>query len=235
MKNIFLFISIFIKSITHKKISYSFGGIDTLILNIFKNEKNGFYVDIGCGHPIKNNNTYLLNKRGWKGINIDLDSDNIDLFNIYRKKDYNQSVAISDDSKEVDLFFYHSKSALNTINKKNADYQNAKYSLVKKIKTITLNEVLENSFFKNRKIDFLSIDVEGSELSVLKNFDFAKYEPKVIVVEFLDLSLNKLEIKNLQILKVLESEIYKLLEGKNYTLVNMLHSDLVFVHNNFKD
>jgi FkbM family methyltransferase len=235
MKNIFQFISIFLKSITHKKISYSFGGIDSLILNIFKNEKNGFYVDIGCGHPIKNNNTYLLNKRGWNGINIDLDPDNIDLFNIYRKKDFNQSIAISDSSKEVDLFFYHSKSALNTINKKNAEYQNAKYSSIKKIKTITLNEVLENSFFKNKKIDFLSIDVEGSELSVLKNFNFAKYEPKVIVVEFLDLSLNKLEIKNLNILKVFESELYKLIKGKNYTLVNMLHSDLVFVHNNFKD
>ena len=53
----FKFIKIFIKSLTHKKISYSYGGIDSLILNIFKNQKKGFYLDIGCGHPIKNNNT----------------------------------------------------------------------------------------------------------------------------------------------------------------------------------
>ena len=87
--NILKFLSIFLKSFTTKKISYSYGGIDSLIANIFKDNNDGFYVDIGCGHPIKNNNTYLLNKRGWKGINIDLDEENIDLFNIYRKKDEN--------------------------------------------------------------------------------------------------------------------------------------------------
>ena len=76
------FIKVFIKSMTHKKISYSYGGIDSLILDIFKNQKQGFYLDIGCGHPIKNNNTYLLNKKGWRGINIDLDEENIDLFNV---------------------------------------------------------------------------------------------------------------------------------------------------------
>ena len=34
---------------------------------------------------------------------------------------------------------------------------------------------------------------------------------------------------------VLKSEIYKLIISKNYTLVNWLHSDLVFVHKDFKD
>ena len=43
------------------------------IQNIFKDKKKGIYVDIGCCHPIKDNNTYLLNKKGWSGINIDLD------------------------------------------------------------------------------------------------------------------------------------------------------------------
>ena len=52
--------------------------------------------------------------------------------------------------------------------------------------------VLYNKF-KDRKIDFLSVDVEGSELAILKNFDFAKYSPKVIVVEYLDLSLKNLD------------------------------------------
>ena len=73
-------IKVFIKSLTHKKISYSYGGVDLLILDIFKNQKKGYYLDIGCAHPIKNNNTYLLYKKGWNGVNIDLDKENIDLF-----------------------------------------------------------------------------------------------------------------------------------------------------------
>ena len=229
------FLKVFIKSLTHKKISYSYGGIDSLILNIFKNQKNGFYLDIGCGHPIKNNNTYLLNKKGWSGINIDLDKENIDLFNSYRKKDINVATAVSDKEGETDLYFYHSKSSLNTISKENADFQKAKVSSIRKIKTQTINKILENSPYKDRKVDFLSVDVEGSELSILKNFNFKKYSPKVIVVEYLDLSLKKLEIKNLNINNILKSDIYKLIISNNYTLANVLHSDLVFIQNKFRD
>ena len=233
--NILKFLSIFLKSFTTKKISYSYGGIDSLIANIFKDNNDGFYVDIGCGHPIKNNNTYLLNKRGWKGINIDLDEENIDLFNIYRKKDENINIAVSNDNKEVDLYFYHSKSAINTISKDVANYQKAKVSSVKKVKSKTLNEILINSKFNDIQIDFLSIDVEGSELLVLKNFDFKKYSPKVIVVEYLDLSLPKLEIKNLNVKNAISSQLYNLITSNNYTLANILHSDLVFINNDFKD
>ena len=231
----FKFLRVFIKSFTHKKISYSYGGVDSLVLNIFKNQEKGFYLDIGCGHPIKNNNTYLLNKKGWSGINIDLDEENIDLFNAYRTKDVNLAVAVSDKQGEANLYFYHNKSALNTISKENADFQKAKVSEIKKIKTQTINKIIENSPFKDRKIDFLSVDVEGSELSVLKNFDFKKYSPKVIVVEYLDLSLKKLEIKNLNIDNFLKSNIYKLIISNNYTLANVLHSDLVFIQNKFRD
>ena len=229
------YLSIFLKSLTHKRISYSYGGIDALVKNIFKDKNKGFYVDIGCGHPIKNNNTYLLSKKNWFGVNIDLDKDNIDLFNIYRPSDLNITTAISDEVGEVDLFFYHSKSAINTINKKTADYQKAKISNIKKIKTNTLNSVLNNSKYSNLQIDLLSIDIEGSEFLALKNFDFNKYNPKVIVVEYLDLSLPALEIKNLNINSAINSEIYKLIVSKNYTLVNMLHSDLVFVNDKFRD
>ena len=229
------YLSIFLKSLTHKRISYSYGGIDALVENIFKDKNKGFYVDIGCGHPIKNNNTYLLSKKNWFGVNIDLDIDNIDLFNIYRPSDLNITTAISDEVGEVDLFFYHSKSAINTINKQTADYQKAKISNIKKIKTNTLNNVLNNSKYSNLQIDLLSIDIEGSEFLALKNFDFNKYNPKVIVVEYLDLSLPALEIKNLNINSAINSEIYKLIVSKNYTLVNMLHSDLVFVNDKFRD
>ena len=233
--NFYKFLSVYLKSFTNKKFFYSFGGIDNLIQQIFKSQKKGIYIDIGCGHPIKNNNTYLLNKKGWSGINIDLDIDNIELFKIYRPKDINICAAISDEIKETDLFFYHSRSALNTIDKKTANYQKAKVTSIKKIKTTTLNNVLGESIYNSSNIDFLSIDVEGSELSVLKNFNFHKFKPKVIVVEYLDLSLNKLEIKNLNIQNAMNSEIYKLIISKNYTLANMIHSDLVFIYNDFRD
>ena len=147
----------------------------------------------------------------------------------------NLAVAVSDKEGESDLYFYHEKSALNTLSKKNADFQKANITSIKKIKTQTINKIIENSPYRDQEIDFLSIDVEGSEIAILKNFNFRKYSPKVIVVEFLDLSLKKLEIKNLNINNILKSEIYKLVVSNNYTLANILHSDLVFIQNSFRD
>ena len=229
-------ISLLIKNFTEKKISYSYGGIDSLIIKIFKNKKNGFYVDLGCGNPIKNNNTYQLHRKfNWSGINIDLDKDNIKLFDISRPSDENISAAVSDSFKETNLFFYHSKSSLNTISKVNAKYQKAKVNKSLKVNTITLNSILEKSKFNTNEIDFLSIDVEGSELPILKNLNFKKYNTKVIVVEYLDLSLPALEIKNLKIENIINSELYQFMISNDYSLANVLHSDLVFINNNFRD
>tara|TARA_B100000242_G_scaffold27074_1_gene16461 strand:- start:458 stop:1087 length:630 start_codon:yes stop_codon:yes gene_type:complete len=209
--------------------------VDLLLEHIFKNQSHGFYIDVGCQHPVMNNNTYLLYKKGWNGINIDLDKKNIDLFNFYRKRDLNLNFAISSQEGERDLFFYHDKSAINTVEKSVANYQRAQVKEIKKVKTKTLNSIIENSKFNNLTIDFVSIDVEGHELDVIKGFDLKKYKPKVVIIEFLDLSLKKLEIKNLNIKNFLKSEIYRYMVDKNYTLVNLIHSDLVFVNNSFRD
>ena len=68
----------------------------------------------------------------------------------------------------------------------------------------------------------------------MKGFDINVHQPDVIVVEYLDLDLNKLEIQNLNINNVLQSEIYEYLINRNYSLINWLHSDLIFVNNKFK-
>ena len=53
----------------------------------------------------------------------------------------------------------------------------------KKIKTDTLNNILNSSKYKNKKIDFFNLDVEGNELKVLKSLDFKKYQPSLICIE----------------------------------------------------
>ena len=232
---IFLKLNLIHKKILSKKNYYSFSGVDILIENIFRNQKNGFYIDVGCQHPIKNNNTYLLHKKGWSGINIDLDKDNIDLFNVSRISDDNINIAASNRINEVDLFFFHKKSPINTIDKRTSQFQKAKISSIKKIKTNTLNNIIKSSKYSNTKIDLLSIDVEGHELPVLEGLDFNKYRPNVIVVECLDLNVSKLEIKNLNIENVINSEIYKFLTLKKYILVNSIYSDLIFIKSDFRD
>ena len=234
IKKIVNYLSILKRRQKYKKISYSFNAVDLIINYIFKDQNTGTYVDIGAQHPISNNNTYLLFKRGWSGVNIDLDKKNIDLFNISRPRDINLNFAISDKQQEVELYFYHDASPINTLNKQVADFQKASVKSVKRINSYTLNNILEKIDFK-KKIDYMNIDVEGYEEKVLSGFDINRYKPNVISVEFLDLKMNKLEIKNNNIDRLIDSNLYKYFTNNDYYFVNWLHGDLIFVHKDFRD
>jgi len=115
----------FLKKIYYEKYSkksYSISNVDLIIDRLFSGVAKGFYIDVGCNHPIKYNNTYLLHKRGWKGINIDLDQTSINEFNIMRRNDHNvQELVGSIDGEEKEIYYYHERSAINTTSKELAD------------------------------------------------------------------------------------------------------------------
>lgn len=234
INKLFNLISILKRKIKYKKISYSFNGVDLIINYIFKDKKKGFYIDVGAQHPISNNNTFLLYKRGWSGINIDLDKKNIDLFNIARPNDINLNIAISDTKGKADLYFYHESSAINTLSYEISKFQKAKIKEIKKINVNSLNNILNEINF-SRPIDYLNIDVEGLEEKVLSGFNIKKFKPKVISVEFLDLKMKKLEFKNNNINNLLESNLYKFFIQNDYYFINWLHGDLIFSHKDFRD
>jgi len=229
---------IFLKKIYYNKYSkksYSLSNVDLIIDRLFKNKKNGIYIDVGCNHPIKYNNTYLLHKRGWSGINVDLDHESIIEFNKFRKKDFNYKAVISSSTDIKNVFFYHNRSAINTIDKTIARSRISKVKKIIKTKSMTLNKIIEISPFKKKKINFLSIDIENHEYEALKYFDFDKYKIDVIVTECLDFSnFKKPEIYNQSLNYIVNTKLYKLLKKNNYKLINWVNSDLVFVYKNFK-
>ncbi len=217
----------------YTKKSYSISNVDLIINRMFSKKNNGIFIDLGCNHPIKFNNTYLLYKRGWRGINIDLDKKSIEEFNKIRNKDYNlQSLISSEPDEEKEIYYYHSRSAINTVSEELIKYRKTDKNKIKVIKqkTETLENVIERSPFKNNSIDFLSIDIENHEYEALKNFNFNKYKIQVIVTEIHDLNQDKLEIYNQSLEFVLNSKIYKLLENNGYKLINWVNSDFIFIH-----
>ena len=102
---------------------------------MFSKINKGFYIDIGCNHPIKFNNTYTLYKRVWRGINIDLDKTSIKEFNKLRKEDCNiQALVSSEENIDKKIYYYHDRSAINTVSKKLIDYRKENIGLKKKKK-----------------------------------------------------------------------------------------------------
>ena len=217
----------------YSKKSYSISNVDLIIDRMFANLKNGFYVDVGCNHPIKFNNTYLLYKRGWSGINIDLDSKSINEFKKLRPKDYNVKKVVSSDEEIKDIYFYHERSAINTLSKELVDFRKTKPKEIFKEKSSTLNKIIEDTPFKNKKINLISIDIENHEYEALKNFNFDKFKVDSIVTECSNITQKKMEIYNQSIEFIHSSKIYNLLIKNNYKLINWVNSDLVFVRKDF--
>ena len=176
---------------------------DLNILNFFKDKKDGFYVDVGCFHPLDRNNTYLLYLKNWRGINIDISQFSIDLFNFLRPDDFNLKCAVSEKNKIIRTYFQKELSQLST-----TDELQAKKVFQGKIKTqevqsYSLDHIIENSKFCNKEIDLLDIDVEGSDYQVLLGLNFEKYKPKLICIE--------IHNKNLE-----NDIVYKFLSNKGY-------------------
>ena len=110
-------------------------------------------------------NTCLLHRKGWQGINIDINPTSIDLFNIARPKDTNLCTTINKKKEIFNIFYDDPFSPINTLDKK--FYENSKDKFFKdkkdlKVESKTIKEILNISKI-NENIDFINIDVEGQE------------------------------------------------------------------------
>jgi FkbM family methyltransferase len=191
-------------------------GEDLAINRYIGNVRNGFYIDIGAHHPVQRSNTCLLYQSGWRGINIDINEFSLDLFNYLRPDDINIQRAISDHNGEINFYFQKDFSQLNTTDLHWAKENFNNNFQTKKIKCQTINSLLDETKYKNKKINFLNIDVEGAEMKVLTNLDFKIYDPNTICVEILGYRhLNNVE----QEIAIKTNDIYIFLINMGYKKV----------------
>ncbi len=194
----------------YSTLSYSQEGEDLILKRIFEGQKTGFYVDVGAHHPKRFSNTYLFYKMGWRGINIDAMPGSMDEFKEVRPEDINLEIAVSDKEEKL-IFHIFNEPALNTFNAIQADKYllNTNYKVIdnKELRTFTLRGVLKKYNPEGKQIDFMSIDVEGLDLQVLKSNNWIKSKPIIILVELLEIP---------SISEIQKSEIYNFLISKGY-------------------
>ena len=217
-RKIYLYYNLYIRNKAHKKRnSYSQWGEDQIIKDFFKDKKKGFYIDIGCYHPIMYSNTCWLFNNGWNGINIDLNQTSIDLFNMTRPNDYNFCAAISNNIEEKDLFIDHDFSPVNTIQKSFYDSANKnlafKNLIKKKMVTKQFSDIIKK-VTNLPKISFLNIDCEGHDYNVLSSIDLNKYSPELICIETHEINMETREVNNKQ--TQLCNDIIELLKKYHY-------------------
>jgi FkbM family methyltransferase len=208
----FLYYNIYIRNLKFfYKNTLSQDKEDLFIKKFFKDKREGTYLDIGCFNPLLWNNTYLLYKKGWHGINVDIQKINIDLFNVARPDDINICCALYDKKKILNLYNLQGEnnSAVMTIDKSHAEKMKFLFSkniIKKKIQTLTFSEMIKNHKIIINNIDFLNIDTEGSDFNILRSINIQKYKPKLICIE---ISQFTKQVDKKKILNYLKSNNYK--------------------------
>lgn len=189
--------------------SFATNGEDFVVERFFDG-KVGTYVDVGCFHPRHSSNTRNLYKRGWRGINIDGDPYKIGLFKIFRGKDVNLCVAVSEETG-VSTYYFHEGAIYGQM--AGLDLEGVKVTatalgrklLKRQVDTMPLNEILTK--YGINKVDFLSVDVEGHEIAVLRSIDLDEFAIPLIAVEIRG-----------HFASVLDSEPHRLLTELGYSL-----------------
>jgi len=215
LNKLYFFLKILKKS--KKRYHYADNGEDVIIQGLFNHRKDGFYIDVGCYHPIRASLTHLLYKKGWKGVNIDISEDTINLFKMARPNDKNINIGIAD---KVGEDFYYQSSHINQAN--SFKY----YDDVKKvkIKITTLDNIIKNLEIK--KIDFLNIDVEYTDFKVLQGLNLNSVRPTLIAIEDNDA---------FDIADLINSDIYKYLINKEYFLYSKLNCTNLYLDKKYKN
>ncbi len=168
--------------------SYSQSGEDRLLLSILNTDRPGFFVDVGAHHPFRYSNTYLLYKRGWRGINIDPLPGMLPLFNRKRPRDINLNCGIGSIASEM-AYYCFNEPAVNTFVKELAEerFSPASPFQLKEIISVSvlpLRDVLTKHLPTSAKrIDVLNIDAEGFDFDILKSNDFERFRPNIILIE----------------------------------------------------
>ena len=158
---------------------------DKFVLNILKEKKSGFFVEIGSNHPININNTYILEtKYQWKGIMIEYEKKYLPLYKQHRPNsahiiydatqlDYKKmfeaiNVPLEADYLQVDLEAYNG-STMKTLQKlDNEIFDKYKFATVTFENDIchtnigNLREVSRN-IFKNRGYVCVFQDIHNRE------------------------------------------------------------------------
>ena len=185
---LYLFYNLYIRNLKYLiKDSYSQFGEDIFLVKYF-NKKRGFFIDLGCHHPFRYNNTFKLYNSGWRGINIDLNKISIDLFNYMRAKDTNLCLAITDKIGVIKCYVPNKNLISPEITTDSNFAKNYKKRHGSSYESINIESIswnfFEKKYLKNiKKVDLLKIDIEGSDFKVLKSINLTKFKPKVIMVE----------------------------------------------------
>lgn len=158
---------------------------DLFVLIVLDFKKNGYFVEFGATNGVDLSNSWLLEVGfGWNGILSEPAKSWHYALSKNRKCNICYECVWTETGKQL-IFNEVGKGAFSTLDQysdEDRHAQSRKHGKKYPVSTISLEHLL-TSFNAPRKIDFLSIDTEGSEFEILAAFDFQSWDISIITVE----------------------------------------------------
>lgn len=167
-------------------------GEEKIINEIFGSNYIGTCIEIGAYDGVIGSNSKYYENNGWNCVCIEPNPDAFNKCLENRKKSICLNYAVSnvnEDNKKFTIYTVNgtNQSAISSLVVDDRLVESHKH-MTNNVKEInvnirTLDNILENECKNLTKIDFISIDTEGTELDILKGFDIEKWKPKLLLIE----------------------------------------------------
>jgi FkbM family methyltransferase len=165
------------------KLSYAQNLEDLTLAKVFPDKRDGFYVDVGGGHPVADNVTFWFYLQGWCGLVVEPQAALCELYAHVRPRDIAVATLVGAVEGEVDFHVVDRLHGFSTTvigNAQGAAGFGAGFTTIRHPVT-TLARLCERHAIT--AIDVLKIDVEGAEAAVLAGVDWTKVRPRVLAIE----------------------------------------------------
>jgi len=177
--------AIFVRDLVNDRTSFAQFRQDLWVLHETSRKTHGFFVEFGAADGIEMSNTYLLEKDfAWRGLLVEPNPVWHAGLTRNRTAALDFRCVFRTTGAQID-FAATKHAALGTI----ADFiaadghaQSRRDHRVIQVETVTLGDLLE-SHGAPRRIDYVSIDTEGSELEILQAFDLTTWDVRLLSVE----------------------------------------------------
>ena len=174
--------------------SYSQFGEDMIVASLFDKESPcGYYLDLGCYHPLRWSNTYHFYRRGWSGLSVDASGAFQGLWKKHRPRDIHWVYAVTPTSLHYVSDYVESEEFPATNYCQVASGNQAEFlnqNKKTKMKSLSISELSERWPFPS-KPSIVTTDLEGLDFEIWKSFPFAVFEPKVLILENHDINLSE--------------------------------------------
>ncbi len=210
--------------------SYSQVGEDLQIAYFIGRGEDVHSIDVGCLWPVNHSNTYYFYERGGSGLCIDPNPTVGDEYRSTRPRDIFVNCGVGAEAGTM-TYVMHENPVFNTFSPERAAEVARKAQKRPGGRSMTgtveiavkpLAQIVRETRFAERvdgRVDFLSIDVEGFELDVVRGFDFDILRPRLIVTEHLRGRTDAVE----------DAPIVKLLAEQGYWVAGYTGHDLYFL------